>query len=66
LRARGAVDDDADGREVLIRPPELAEAHIATIDADANASDARLPRPQRVAQRIDAEVGGGGFGAKGG
>jgi hypothetical protein len=29
-------------------------------------STLRLPRPQRVPQRVDAEVGGGGLGAKGG
>jgi hypothetical protein len=37
LRARSAVDDGADGCQVMMRPPELAEAHIAAIDADANA-----------------------------
>ena len=59
-------DDGADGREVLMRPRKLAEAQIAAIDADANANDTRLPRPQGVPKRIDAEVCGGGFGAKGG
>jgi hypothetical protein len=29
-------------------------------------STLRLPRPQRVTQRIDAEVSGGGLGAEGG
>ena len=49
-----------------MRPRKLAEAQIAAIDADANANDTRLPRPQGVPKRIDAEVCGGGFGAKGG
>ena len=49
-----------------MRPPKLAEAHIAAIDADANANDTRLPRPQRFPQRIDAEVYRGTLGAKGG
>jgi hypothetical protein len=38
LRARGTVNDGADCREVLMRPPKLAEAYIAAIDAGANAN----------------------------
>jgi hypothetical protein len=52
--------------EVLMRPPELAEAHIATSMLMPTPTTLRLPRPQSVPQRIDAEVGRGGFGAKGG
>jgi hypothetical protein len=45
------------------------DCRAVTVDAKSTStpdSTLRLPRPQRVPQRINAEVGGRGLGAKGG